>query len=110
MSKKIQNQFACSGLMLPEHRAQLTARHRKKRKDAFLPSLLDEQQHEIFQSLLERSLRCGLEIHITVLTAQGEAEITGVVQKTDPLTGRIYLSAGNTILTIQAGKVVKIRA
>ena len=82
MSKKKNHQFACSSMMLPEHRYKLCQHLRLKetREKYRLPDLSEEQQEE-FQFILTQSLEKKLAIEVSIRT-QGETRvIQGTVEK-----------------------------
>lgn len=91
MMKKLDNQFACSRMMLPEHREHLEAHYQKlQRENYHLPSL-DEQQYELFERTLIQSLNFGLEIQITLLAGGQLLTLEGVVKNINLLSGQIIL-------------------
>ncbi len=91
MSKKYANQFLCSQMILPEHRAAL-GRHRQEQAKQHYHPLFDQQQWEQFQALLERSYFEGVRVRVTTLEGNGYRTVTGVVQKMFPDSGMIELT------------------
>ncbi|HOA36227.1 MAG TPA: YolD-like family protein [Bacillota bacterium] len=112
MKKKLYHQFACSSLMLPEHRARL-ARHRQKKAweaKQNLPGPPDEQQLEQFQRLVEQSMNSGLPLKISCVENGNICRFTGVVQKQQPDPGRLRLQAEGRVLAIPVSAIVRLEA
>lgn len=112
MKKKLYHQFACSSLMLPEHRARL-ARHRREEaleewQRRHGPP--DEQQLEQFQRLLEQSMHEGLPLKITCLEKGRRHSFTGVVQKRQPHPNRLRIQAEGRVLAIPVSTIVRLEA
>ncbi len=110
MSKKLKNQFLCSSLMLPEHRAKL-AEHCQKFSTAekYRRPPLDDQRQEEFQLLLERSLRAGLELQITTLTSKGRLQFTGVIKEINTTNSCLKLDTADGSLKLKSQKIIDIR-
>jgi len=93
MSKKIANQFACSRLLLPEHRDRLQGHHRAKEKEeeCRLPCL-DEQQWAEFDFLIDQSFKQGIEIRVTAINQEGRYSAAGRVVRLDLAKKEIILA------------------
>ncbi len=104
MSKKFNQQFACSKMMLPEHRGSLQEhKFRIEWEETNRCSLSDEQRHEELQQLLDLATLKQHLLAFTVLCGTGLQTINGVPMRSDPAAGFIYLDSGG-------GRPKKIRA
>lgn len=112
VSKKLNQQFACSRIILPEHRDQLKGQRREMdEREKYRVPLFDEQQREEFDSLLTRSLRFGLLLKVTFLKGEREksrALIRGQVVNIDSMTGRIVFHTETGKKIIAAGRITGI--
>ncbi|NLY38684.1 MAG: YolD-like family protein [Firmicutes bacterium] len=109
MSKKLYHQFACSSLILPEHRAQLQhARDQKRRQEELRRPLLDEQEAEQFQYALEQSQHCGLALRVTLLSGDGYRTVTGIACRTDPVSGKIFLHTASGIRAVSTAEIIAV--
>lgn len=109
MRKKLYHQFACSSLILPEHRARLTRHHQDKVREScrrFAPA--DGQQLEQFQRLLEQSMRSGRALKITYLESGSYHTFTGVALERQPEAGRLRFRRGEQVLTIPTAAIVHL--
>ena len=72
MILKIYNQFLCSSMMLPEHKEALNDHYieEKHREEQGMPEI-DEQQLEIWEYLIKKSLGKSKKLNITYLTKKG---------------------------------------
>ncbi len=108
MSKKIYHQFACSSMMLPEHRGRLRKQQAQKRwAEKHRRPLLDDQQKEAFQQALERSVREGRPLKLTVLSSSGYRHLSGTVAALEPWAGRIRLRTAAGTETVLIDEVVR---
>ncbi len=109
MSKKYTNQFLCSRMMLPEHRAKL-ARHRREaeRAEQHRRPLLDQQQWEEFQAVLERSYFEGVRVKVTTLEEDGRCTVTGVVRRLLPALGAMELAGAKGWQRVELRRVVEM--
>lgn len=110
MSKKINQQFLCSRMMLPEHCSGLNDYTlRKKWAENHRRPDLDDQQQEQLQYELEQALAEQQELIITVLNESGYHTCIGVPLRIDPTTGLIFIHTGkNRPGAVKAADVVKI--
>ncbi len=113
MKKKLYHQFACSCLMLPEHRTRLERRRRKRASGAARrrPSF-DEQQQEQFQRLAEQSMRSGLLLKAEYIDSSSRHTLTGVIAGLQSAPGKIrFQQAGDGgIITLDAAGIVQLGA
>ncbi len=111
MSKKVANQFACSRLILPEHRDQLRGHRQARRKEEEhrLPCL-DQQQWEEFEALVKQSLEQGLTIMVTAVSKQGRYSATGQVIKVDPVIRRITLATRGGVQQVALPEIIGVEA
>ncbi|HHX86751.1 MAG TPA: YolD-like family protein [Firmicutes bacterium] len=112
MSKKMANQFACSQLILPEHRDQLHGHRqaRRKEEERRLPCL-DQQQWEEFEVLVKQSLGQGLTIRVTSVTKyHGRHSVTGQVIKVNPVIKRITLATPGGVQQVALLEIIGIEA
>ncbi|HPU01077.1 MAG: YolD-like family protein [Firmicutes bacterium] len=112
MKKKLYHQFACSSLMLPEHRAAL-ARHRREEawkewQRRHAPP--DEQQLEQFQRLVEQSMQAGLPLKITCLEKGRERCFTGVAHRRQPHPDKLQVQVQEGTVTIPLGAIINLEA
>lgn len=104
MSKKFNQQFACSRMMLPEHCGSLRQHAASlKRAEEQRRPLNDEQLQAEQQQLLEEALSHKLRIVFTLLDESGRSSLCGVPCRIDETAGTIYIDTGS-------GKLTKIRA
>ncbi len=110
MSKKFNQQFACSKMMLPEHRGSLQEHKQKLEwKESNRRPFLDEQRHEELQQLLEQATFKRHELNFTVLYSNGYQIINGIPLYSDPATGLIFLDSGeHRPQIIRASEVIHI--
>ncbi|MDO9534552.1 MAG: YolD-like family protein [Bacillota bacterium] len=101
MIKKIDNQFACSRMMLPEHREHLRAQRLQLENYDF--PILDEQQYELFERTIIQSLNLGLGIQVTLFADEQFLTLEGVVKNINLLSGQI------TLLSKDGRKAVTIK-
>jgi len=96
MSKKLNQQFACSKMMLPEHRGSLQEHNTQLRRDEKNSRpVLDEQQWERLQQIFESSLAEGRALKVTLINGTGRETFTGIPLSSDPTAGRITFSSGS---------------
>ncbi len=110
MSKKINQQFLCSKMMLPEHYSDLrkhaagkqwTENHRRPH--------LDEQFQEELQQILEQALSEQKLLKIITLNSKGYRVYSGIPLHSDPSTGLIWLGSGKCRpQSIRACEVISI--
>ncbi len=109
MSKKMNQQFACSSMMLPEHRGRLNRERKETRwQEEHRRALLDEQEQERFQRALEQSLQQGIPLKLTVLNNSGYHHLWGRVVKLEPWAGRIRLLTSDLIETVLIDDIVGV--
>jgi hypothetical protein len=109
MSKKMRHQFACSSMMLPEHRGSLDRRRREAEWiEQHRRPLFDEQEQELFQQALQRSLRHGTPLLLTVLDNRGRRRLTGIVVKLEPWAGRLRLRTAAAVETVLIDEVIAV--
>ncbi len=104
MIRKIDQQFSCSKMMLPEHRTNLE-RHCEEliREEELRRPQLDEQRREEMQRLLEQALQTGQSLKIDTMDSYSRCCYRGLPLRCDPATGQI------TIRT-DRGKTLKLKA
>ncbi len=107
MRKKLYHQFACSSLMLPEHRARLARHHQDKVWESSLPPA-DEQQLEQFQRLIEQSMHSGRALRITFRESGRYRAFTGVALEQQPESERLRFRRGEQVLTIPTAAIVHL--
>ncbi len=96
MSKKLNQQFACSKMMLPEHRSSLQEHNDQLRRDEENSRpVLDEQQWERLQQIFEWALAERRALKVTVFNRAGREIFTGIPLSGDPTAGRITFSSGS---------------
>jgi len=110
VSKKANQQFACSKMMLPEHRGGLQEhRLRMEREETNRCPLLDEQRHEELQHLLRSATFKRQKIRFTVLNSSGRHSLCGIPLRCDSSTGLIYIdNGGSRPHKIMAASVIAI--
>ncbi len=109
MSKKLRHQFACSSMMLPEHRGSLNRRRKElERREQHHRPLLDEQEQELFQQALQHSLQHGTPLTLTVLQSSGYRRLTGIVCKLEPWAGSLRLCTAAAAETVLIAEVVAV--
>jgi len=110
MSKKLSNQFLCSRMMLPEHREKLKLYQNKREyeENYRIPQYSDQQLEE-FQFLLDRSLKFGLRIELTILTDHGFTNIKGVVKKTEAASGQILVTTREEEIRLEIKNIVGLK-
>lgn len=107
--KKLYHQFACSSMMLPEHRGRLERRRRQaRREEEYRRPQFDEQQWDQFQYLLERSLSEGLPLQVTVLNEQGYRTLVGIACRRSP-PGELRLQTDNGLKTVPVEQIVGLQ-
>ncbi len=113
MKKKLYHQFACSCLMLPEHRARLEQRRRKSASEAErCRPILDEQQQEQFQRLAEQSMHSGLRLKAIYTGCGGRRTFTGVIVGLQEAAGKIRFQPedGGPAITLAVAGIVHLEA
>jgi hypothetical protein len=111
MSKKLNNQFLSSRMMLPEHKQRLLDYHREQQNKAFQLKELDEQLLEEFQFIINDSLMLGNEILVTILATglhRKYLNLRGVVKKIDPIHEQIILRTPDGTKKIPINKIVNV--
>lgn len=95
MSKKINQQFNCSKMMLPEHCGSLREHNdRLERKEIYRRPIIDEQLWEEQQRILGQALLTGHQIMITIINSSGYHTYRGVPLRIDQITGFILIANG----------------
>jgi hypothetical protein len=110
VSKKFNQQFACSRMMLPEHCGSLRkhAAAKIKAEEQRRP-LIDEQLQEEQQQILEQALRGQKCLRFEVFTASGREHLSGVPRRLDENAGTILIDTGsNKLQMIRATAVIKL--
>lgn len=110
--KKIYHQFACSCLMLPEHRARLAQRSRENAGGVCCEraACADEQQLEQFQRLLEQSMHSGLPVKVTFVENGDYRTFVGSVPKQLPDRGKLHLRSGEQVRTIPIAAIARLES
>jgi hypothetical protein len=104
MSKKFNQQFACSRMMLPEHCGSLREHAASlKRVEEQRRPLADEQLQAEQQQLLEAALSRKLKLEFTLLDESGRSSVCGVPYRVNETAGTIYINTGS-------GEPLKIRS
>ena len=108
MSKRMTNQFACSSMMLPEHRDELEKMSREKGQKPSGP-VWDEQVLELWEGLLQQSYARGLKVRIMLEGRDGLQEVEGVVCELDPNRHRIKVNTdtGCRVLELKAVRALE---
>ena len=103
LSKRMNNQFFCSSMMLPEHREELETMKGNMKKKPPLPEW-DEQALELWERLFQESFQHGRKIKITILSRDRYIESEGVVRSLDANRGRVGIEtvAGFSFLELKA--------
>ncbi len=97
MSKKLNQQFACSKMMLPEHRGSLQERTvRSRRLEESSRPEFDEQERERLQQVFEQALDGRSALKVTVLTGKGRDTFIGVPLHSDSASGNIAFRVGSS--------------
>jgi len=110
MSKKLSNQFLCSRMMLPEHREKLKLYQNKRDyEESYRIPQYSDQQLEEFQSLLDRSLKFGLRIELTILTEHGFTNLKGIVKKTETTSGQIIITTREGDIRLKIENIVVLK-
>jgi hypothetical protein len=111
MSKKINHQFHCSRMMLPEHCSVLREHSVElERKENFLIPNHDEQQLEECQQLLEQALADGLELSFMLVTASGREAIRGVPLRFEQYPPSILVSSvSQGLIRVDIEKVISVK-
>ena len=112
MSKKIDRQFCCSKMMLPEHRSGLrdNAARNRLHEENNRPEL-DEQQRERLQQTFEQALAERQTLLVTIITKAGRKTFTGTPLRSDPASGIIIFSSGSASArpqAIKAGDILRL--
>jgi hypothetical protein len=95
MSKKINQQFTCSKMMLPEHCGQLREHSAAYEKvEACSRPCFDEQLHEEQQRVLDQALLAGQKILVTIIDSSGSHTFCGVPLRIDQVSGYLFLDVG----------------
>jgi hypothetical protein len=95
MSKKINQQFNCSKMMLPEHCGQLREHSAAyENAEACSSPCFDEQLREEQQHTLDQALLAGQMIVVTIINSSGTHTFRGVPLRIDQVAGCLVLDAG----------------
>jgi len=109
MNKK-NHQFACSSMMLPEHRNSLD-RHRKEIElSKYRLPQLDEQEHERFQQVLDQSFKEGRPLTLSVLKENSLRRLTGTVIRSELWSGCLRLRTDNGVETVLIAEITGVEA
>jgi len=110
VSRKLNQQFNCSKMMLPEHRSSLEQQILRERCDRELRyPAFDEQELDRLQQQLDLALANKQPIRVTVLENSVCQIYSGVPLRIDQGTGIIVLSTGcGRRQPIQAAQVVAL--
>jgi hypothetical protein len=109
VSKKMRHQFACSSMMLPEHRGHLDRRRKEiERSEKYSRPLLDEQEQERFQQALQHSLEEGAPLTLTVLKHNSCRRLTGTIIRLEPWAGCLRLRTAAAVETVLIDEVVGV--
>lgn len=110
MIKKLYHQFACSSMMLPEHRGRLNrCRRQEQWEERHRRPLFDEQQWELFQHTLGQSLRQGLPLKVTILNGRGYHTLVGTAFGEDLSAGRLRLKTADGIKTAPVAEIIDLQ-
>ena len=90
MSKRKENQFLCSSMMLPEHREKLTERYGQE-EEAKRPLLPGEQSREEVAHNLSQSLLHRLPVRLLVWDGREIQSLQGTVVAGRPREGQLEL-------------------
>ncbi|NLA26991.1 MAG: YolD-like family protein [Firmicutes bacterium] len=113
MKKKLYHQFACSCMMLPEHRARLARRRRENTAGEICREralFADEQQLEQFQHILEQSMHSGLPVRITFIEKGECRTFTGSVLAQQSHRGSLRLRSEDGAHTVSVAAIVHLEA
>lgn len=103
------HQFACSSMMLPEHRSLLRrALEEERRLERCRNPVLDEQELERFQRALELSLCERVPLKLTVSNGDSCQSLKGYVHKIEPWAGRLRLNTDEGIKTVLVCSIINI--
>lgn len=110
MSKKLNHQFACSKMMLPEHwamlREQTLAEYRAE--SSRVPET-DEQLHEEQQYILEDARSGEKTVTIKTMGSGGYKYCTGIPLRCDAARGSIFIrTVAGQNLEVTAADVISI--
>ncbi len=95
MSKKINQQFNCSKMMLPEHCGQLREHSAAyERAEARSRPCFDEQLRDEQQRTLDQALLTGQMIAVTIINSSGSHTFSGVPLRIDQALGCLVLDVG----------------
>jgi hypothetical protein len=108
MSKKINRQFACSRMMLPEHSGTLEEHNSSAAWDeTHRRPHLDEQRQEEMQQILARAILNRLKIKLIILNGSGYHTYCGVPLPGDSTAGKFFIDTGAARpLAVRAAEVV----
>ena len=110
MSKKIIRQFACSKMMLPEHRDSLQSlKIGARREEIYRRPFFDDQRQEELQQLLDRAILKQQALRFTILSAGGTETFTATPLRIEPSAGLLCLDNGSCRLhKVLASDVIDI--
>ncbi|NLL57348.1 MAG: YolD-like family protein [Firmicutes bacterium] len=103
--QKLNNQFLCSRMMLPEHVEALAQYNKERQKEEITIPSVDEQELELWERRIIQSLELGKEITITYLANSEIKSVSGVVKRVNRSAGMILIAGKR----IEMGKVVEIK-
>ena len=115
MSKKINHQFNCSTMLLPEHNAALKQHFAKPRQEEnSRRPLKDEQLLAEEEQLLQEALYCGKKLLFTVIDCAGRKIFSGVPLRFEEPGALIVIAAEGKqgqrrLLKIAAQNVILIK-
>ncbi len=110
MSKKINQQFHCSKMMLPEHCGKLRDHaDRLEREEIYRRPVIDEQLWEEQQRILGQALFTGQQIMITIINSSGYHTYRGVPLRIDQIAGFILIENGEQRpFKIRATEIIRL--
>ncbi len=108
MSKKKENQFMCSSMMLPEHREKLTEHH-KKTAEGKKPTLPEDQTREELAHYLNQSLHHQLPVEIRVVTDTEIRSMRGIIVGSQSREGTLKLRIGRTVTVVRLDAIAGCR-
>ncbi len=110
MSKKFNQQFACSKMMLPEHRSSLQEQSVKTQcNETHRRPLFDEQRQEELQQILDQAIIKRQTLQCTILHSSGYQVYSGVPRRIDQTAGKIIFATGGLrTQAITAAEVVHL--
>ncbi|MCJ7806040.1 MAG: YolD-like family protein [Clostridia bacterium] len=110
MSSKINQQFACSKMMLPEHRVSLRDQSTKAQwKETHRRPLFDEQRQDELQQILGQAILKRQTLQFTILNSSGYRIYSGVPLRIEQTAGKIILDTGDRrTQAITAAEVVQL--